>query len=82
MARVETLWVDEAGTPHITPAKLEDKSPGGACIRIREEIAVGSTITIQWTRGHLTGAVAYCKRQGGEYVLGIRRDASLDDDSK
>jgi hypothetical protein len=79
---VETLWEDEAGTPHITPEKLEDKSPGGACIRIKEEIAVGAKVTVQWPHGHITGTVIYCNRRREEYVLGIQRDTTESPDPK
>jgi hypothetical protein len=74
MARIEALWEDEDGTPRVTPARLEDKSEAGACIRIREPIGVGTTLTVQWPNGDIVGKVMYCNRHGEEYVLGILRE--------
>jgi hypothetical protein len=69
MARVDALWEDEAGTPRVAPAKLEDKSPGGLSIRIKERITVGSKVMIHWDSGQFSGSVTYCLLQRGEYVL-------------
>jgi hypothetical protein len=82
MARINALWADQRGTPRITPAKLEDKSPAGACIRIKEPIAVGTHVIVQWPNGHFSGTVTYCNRHGEEYVLGMQRDPAQDGDSK
>jgi hypothetical protein len=76
MARVEALWEDETGTPRVAPAKLEDKSPGGLSIRIKERITVGSKVTVHWDRGQFSGSVTYCLLRRGEYVLGIQRDVA------
>ena len=74
MARIDALWEDEAGTPRITPAKLEDRSRSGASIRVKDPIRVGSNLIIHWHGGHISGTVAYCRRHGEEYILGIQRD--------
>jgi len=74
MARIEALWEDKDGTPRIIPAKLEDRSRGGASIRVERAIGVGSKLTLQWVGGQFTGTVTYCQRYGKEFVLGIRRD--------
>ena len=73
MARIEVLWEDEGGTPHVTPAKLEDKSRRGASIRLKEPISVGTKLIVQWAHGHFSGTVKYCNPHGEEYVLGIRQ---------
>ncbi len=75
MTVVEVLWVDEAGTPRITPGKLEDKSRSGASIRIKEPIGAGSMLTLRWHRGQCSGTVRYCHRDRTEYVLGFQRDS-------
>jgi hypothetical protein len=82
MARIEVLWVDEGGNPRITPAKLEDKSPGGASFRIHEPISVGTNLTIQWPHGHFSGTVAYCNPHGQEFALGIHRDPNDEGDQR
>jgi hypothetical protein len=82
MARIEVLWEDEGRTPRIAPAKLEDKSRGGASIRVKDAIGVGTHVTLQWQNGHFSGTVVYCNRHRGEYVLGIQRDPAPGPDSK
>jgi hypothetical protein len=74
MARSEVLWEDEGRTPRIAPAKLEDKSRGGASIRAKDPIGVGTHVIVQWQNGHFSGTVTYCNRHGEEYVMGIHRD--------
>lgn len=77
MSRIEVLWKDEAGTPHITPGKLEDESPRGASVRVRESIPVGSKLIIQGRADNISGTVVYRHRDSEEYVqyvLGIQRD--------
>lgn len=76
MARIEALWDDEAGTRHISPGKLEDLSDGGSCIRVSDPIGVGSKLVVQWHRGNFSGTVVQCRQQGGDYILGIKRDAA------
>ena len=74
MAKVEVLWESETGSPRIVPAKLEDKSHAGACLRTKEPISAGTRLTVQWRNGHFSGTVAYCNEHGAEFVLGIHRD--------
>ena len=82
MARIEAMWEDEGGNPRIIPARLEDKSEAGACIRIREPIGVGTKLTVQWPNGHIVGTVMYCNQHGEEYVLGMQRVPAGDHSSK
>ncbi len=76
MVRIDALWQDEAGTPHISPGKLEDLSDGGLCIRVGSPIRIGSKLVVQWHRGDFAGTVVQCRQQGQDYVLGIKRDAA------
>ncbi len=76
MVRVDVLWGDEDGTPRVAPAKLEDRSVGGLCVRIKDPIPVGSKITIKWGSEQVAGTVTNSHRQRSEYVIGIKRDAS------
>jgi hypothetical protein len=82
MARIEVLWGDKDGAPRIAPAKLEDKSRGGASIRVKNPIGVGTHVTVQWQNGHFSGTVTYCNPRGDEYVLGIHRDPAQGLDSR
>jgi hypothetical protein len=74
MTVIQALWEDETGTPRATPGKLEDTSRGGASIRIKESIGVGSKLILRWHGGQFSGTVRHCLRVGKEYVLGIQRD--------
>jgi hypothetical protein len=77
MARAEALWVDSAGTLRIAPAMLEDTSPSGACMRVKEQIRVGSNVRVRWRRGEFLGVVRHVKRQQSEYIVGIERDEGV-----
>src|SRR5271170_6395194 len=55
MARAEAVWVDSEGTPHMAAGMLEDTSPGGACVRLKEPIMVGSKIAVKWRREQISG---------------------------
>jgi hypothetical protein len=48
MARVDVLWVDEDGTPRVGPATLEDTSHRGMSVRMKNEIRIGSHVTVKW----------------------------------
>ena len=68
------MWEDGDGTPHVAPAKLEDKSRSGASLRVKAPIAVGVKLIVLWQGGQFSGTVTYCNRHGEEHVLGILRD--------
>jgi hypothetical protein len=53
---------------------MEDKSAGGACIRIKTPIAVGSNLTVQWRFERFSGTAKYCRSEGHEYLVGIQKD--------
>jgi hypothetical protein len=82
MARIEVMWEDEDGTPHVAPAKLEDKSRGGVSVRVKALVAVGVKLIVLWRGGQFSGTVTYCNRRGEEYVLGILRDSVQDSHQK
>ncbi len=58
----------------MVPAHMEDKSGGGACIRLRIPIEVGTKLRIAWRWEKFSGVTKYCRREGGEYYVGIQRD--------
>ena len=74
MAVAEVCWEDQAGTAHLAPAKIEDTSPSGVCIRINTPIAVGSKLTIKWQRELFSGIARNCRSDGVAFVMGIQRD--------
>jgi hypothetical protein len=74
MIVVEVSWVDQRGTLQTVRARMENKSAGGACIRIRTPIKVGSKLKIQWRWEQFSGIAKYCLSDGMEYLVGIQRD--------
>jgi hypothetical protein len=76
MTWVEASWEDQAGTLQTAPARMEDKSLGGACIRVKTPIGAGSKLRIQWRFERFSGTAKYCRSEGNEYVVGIQRDTT------
>lgn len=74
MAVAEVCWEDQSGTSHLAPARIEDTSPSGVCIRINTPIAVGSKLTIRWQRELFSGVARNCRTEGVTFVMGIQRD--------
>jgi len=75
-AVAEVAWQDSTGIPHRLPATLEDTSVSGACIRVRTPITVGSSLTVKWQREQFSGVARNLRRDGGEFLLGIQKDAT------
>ena len=73
---VEVSWQDPDGTLQTVPASMEDTSVGGARIRIKKPIVVGSKLRIRWRHEHFSGTARYCRPERGEYLVGIQRDAT------
>jgi len=76
MTLVEASWEDPGGTLQTVPARMEDKSAGGACIRVKTPIVVGSKLRIQWRLEQFSGTARYCRTEGEEYLVGIQRDTT------
>jgi hypothetical protein len=74
MILVEASWQDQQGNRHAVPARMEDRSDGGACIRLKTEIEVGTRMGVEWRWEQFTGVAKYCRREGNEYVVGLQRD--------
>ena len=81
MARAEAQWEDSTGTARVAHAMLEDISNGGAGIRLRQSISVGSKLKIRWHKEQFVGTVRHCHREGMEYVLGVQRDPSANEEA-
>jgi hypothetical protein len=77
MIVVEASWKDRAGAMQTVAARMEDKSTGGACIRLKTAIEVGAKLRIQWRFEQFSGVVKYCRREGREFVVGLQRDKTL-----
>ncbi len=76
MIVVEASWEGADGALQQAAARMEDKSAGGACIRLKVPVAVGSNIRIQWRFEQFSGVVKYCRPDEREFVAGIQRDKS------
>src|ERR1700733_5264228 len=76
MTMVEASWQDESGALRTVPACMEVKSAGGACIRLKMPIAIGSKLSIRWRFDTFTGTARNCRSEGREYLVGIQRDGA------
>ena len=73
-AVAEVSWADPAGNSIRARATIVDISISGACIRLRDRIGVGSRLTIKWHREQFSAIARNCRRDGADYLLGVRRD--------
>src|SRR4029077_2467436 len=76
-AVAEITWGDDGGTSFRVPAILEDTSRSGACIRFKRPVAIGSRLTVKWHREQFSGIARNCRSDGGDFLLGVRREAEL-----
>lgn len=76
-AVAEITWEDDSGTSFRVPAVLEDTSMSGACVRLKRPLAVGSRLTIKWHREQFPAIAQNCRRDGGDFLLGVRREAEI-----
>jgi hypothetical protein len=76
MTLVEASWEDPTGAWYTGTARMEDRSTGGACIRVKTAISVGSRVRIQWRFDQFSGSAKYCRGVGKEFLVGIQRDNS------
>jgi len=82
MRRVEILWEDGDGTPHVAAATLEDKSSGGLCARLNNPIPARSHITLRWGSQQVHGIVTNCRSEKAGYVIGVKRESDENPDQK
>jgi hypothetical protein len=71
---VEVSWEDQNGTIHTTRARIENKSSGGACIRLNKKVAVGTQLRIEGQWEKFAGEARYCRQDGRDYLLGIQKN--------
>jgi hypothetical protein len=81
-AVAEISWEDASGQHCQAPAVLEDRSNSGACVRLTRPVAVGSVLTIRWQREQFSAVARNCRRDGREFVIGVRREAESRSPSK
>ncbi len=73
-AVAEVWWDDPTGKPLRSAATLEDTSLSGACLRLKTPITIGSRLTVKWHRENFSAVARNCRRDGREFLLGVRRD--------
>jgi len=76
-AVAEVFWEDPSGIPYREPATMEDTSPSGACIRLKTPIDVGSKLVVKWQREQFSAVARNCRKDGRDFLLGVRRDPLL-----
>ncbi|HEY6765764.1 MAG TPA: PilZ domain-containing protein [Candidatus Sulfotelmatobacter sp.] len=76
MTLVEVSLDIPGGPVHKFPARMEVRSANGACIRVKKPIDVGSKLRIHWRFDKFIGIVVNCRREGWEYLVGIRRETT------
>jgi hypothetical protein len=74
MIMVEASWVDHSGKVQKVSARIENKSSGGACIRLSRRISVGTQLMIEGKWEKFSGEARYCRKDGRDYLVGIQRD--------
>jgi hypothetical protein len=74
MVLVEFRWRDQFGTPHTSPAKLEDTSTSGACLRLKSPVGIGSIMKVNSYRERFSGTARYCRMEGRDFIVGIHKD--------
>jgi hypothetical protein len=77
MALVEVSWEDQFGTRHTSPAKLEDISVPGACLRVKVPIAIGSAMRVNSYRERFSGTARYCRTDRRDFVVGVQKDKTV-----
>jgi hypothetical protein len=75
MILVEATWEDQTGTVQSAPARMENRSAHGACIRLKVRIRVGARLSIQSHREQFSGVAKYCRSDGKDFLVGMQKDA-------
>ncbi|MFZ3216619.1 MAG: hypothetical protein WA192_11215 [Candidatus Acidiferrales bacterium] len=74
MALARVSWQDQDGTLHTFPARIEDVSPSGACLRTKFPIEPGSSIHVTWCRDEFSAITKWCRLDDLDYLVGMQRD--------
>jgi hypothetical protein len=74
-ALAEISWEDPGGEQCQAAATLENTSTSGACVRLKRPLAVGCVVTIRWQREQFSAVARNCRRDGRDFLIGVRREA-------
>ena len=72
----EATWEDATGIRQRVPVWMEDKSAGGACLRVKTRVSVGAKVKVHCRHEQFTGTSRYCRYDGKEFLVGIQRDTT------
>ncbi|MGB7599109.1 MAG: hypothetical protein WBM24_02290 [Candidatus Sulfotelmatobacter sp.] len=75
MMLAEVSWEDATGKLLSAPARLEDKSLSGACIRMKKPVEVRAKLRVRGRFEEFCGVVRYCRSEGWDYVVGLQRES-------
>jgi hypothetical protein len=75
MILLEASWQDQSGTAQKCSSRMENRSTGGACIRLRRPVHVGAKLNLRWRWEEFMGTAGYCRNDGRDYLVGIQKDA-------
>jgi hypothetical protein len=77
MIVVQASWEEPGGAVQTLAARMEDRSVGGALIRLSKAVSVGSQLTIRSHREQFSGVSKYCRRDGKDFLVGIQKDKAV-----
>jgi primosomal protein N' len=49
-------------------------------MQMKNEISVGSHVTVKWGSEQVSGTITNCRREKAHYIIGIKRDPDDGDD--
>ena len=74
MIVAEAWWEGPGGILQTSPVRIVNTSISGACVRVKSRIDVGARLRIQSRWDEFSGTARYCRSDGQEYLVGIRRE--------
>jgi hypothetical protein len=77
MIVVGVSWQDLDGNSQTATGRIEDKSSGGVCLRLQKAVEVGAHLRIDSHFEQFVGIVRYCRREGRDFIIGVKRDRTL-----
>jgi hypothetical protein len=57
------------------PASIRDFSPGGLCLGLQTQFAVGETVIVEWNHGFLVGTVRHTRPCREGWITGLQLEA-------
>jgi hypothetical protein len=77
MIVVQASWEEPGGAVQTVAARMEDRSAGGALIRLNKAVSVGLKLKIWSHREQFSGITKYCRSDGRDFLVGIEKDKAV-----